>query len=92
MNEERLRAFLAECLRLWGVEGSVERGEPPAVAVLRVHGRRIHLERAPDDIPFRWLLRETRVRPCSSLLGVLTELRNFLGIEPGTPVQAAPRP
>lgn len=91
MNEERLRTFLADCLVLWGAEGSVECGDPPVIAVLRVNGRRIHVERAPSDIPFRWLVRDTGVRLCSSLLGVLTELRDLLGVEQGAPVQTAPR-
>jgi hypothetical protein len=92
MNEERLRAFLAESLALWGAEGTVERGEPPVMAVLQVDGRRICVERAPSAVPFRWLVRETRGRPCSSLLGVLAELRTLLGVAPRTAVQSTPRP
>lgn len=92
MNEERLRAFLAESLALWGAEGTVERGDPPVIAVLLVNGRRICVDRAPNAVPFRWLVRETRVRPCSSLLGVLTELRTLLGVKSRPAVQSTPRP
>ena len=90
MNEERLRAFLADSLALWGVVGTVERGEPPVIAELQVDVRRIWVERAPRAVPFRWLVRETRVRPCSSLVGVLAELRTLLGVEPSTAVQTRP--
>ena len=90
MDEERLRAFLAESLALWGAEGTVERGEPPVIAVLQVNGRRIWVERAPSAVPFRWLVCETRARPCSSLLGVLAELRTLLGVEARIAVRAHP--
>lgn len=92
MDEERLRAFLVESLVLWGAEGTVEPGDPPVIAALHVNGRRIRVERAPSAVPFRWLVREMRVRPCSSLLGVLTELRTLLGVETRTATQMTRRP
>ena len=91
MDEERLRTFLADSLALWNVEGTIECSVPPVVAVLHVGERRIYVERAPSNIPFRWLVRETGVRMCSSLVGVVTELRTLLSIAQSTPPQVGPR-
>jgi hypothetical protein len=92
VSEARLCTFLTDSLALWGVEGTVERGEPPALAVVRAAGHTLYVERAPQEIPFRWLVRDERSTPCGSLLGVLTVLRRTLGVERGTAVRVAPRP
>ena len=101
-SDDRLRAFLADTLDLWRVDGKVEAGAAPAVArICAAEGTIISIERIPEGtIPFRWMVRtehsgaarEARQRPCGSLVGVLSALRSVLGVDRGTPVHIAPAP
>jgi hypothetical protein len=101
-SDERLRAFLADSLELWGVNARVEAGALPAVAQISAEGGTVvWIERIPEGtMPFRWMvrrtdagvLREARPRPCGSLVGVLGALRAALGVDRGTPVHIAPPP
>lgn len=100
--DERLRAFLADSLDLWRVDGKVEAGAPPAIAQIRADdGTVVSIERIPEGtMPFRWMVRrgdpslarEQRPRPCGSLVGVLSALRVALGVDRGSPVRIAPSP
>ena len=94
----RVREFLADSLALWSVDGAVEAGVRPVVAVIRAGaGTVAWVERpAGDDVPWRWFVRwrgpgmpEERSRPCASLVGLLNALRGALGVERGSAVRIA---
>jgi len=100
-NGARVREFLADSLALWKVDGAVETGVLPVVAVIRVSsGATVWVERpAGHDAPWRWFLRwrhpdmrEERSRPCASLVGLLNAVRGALGVERGSAVRIAPAP
>jgi len=101
-SDARLRAFLADSLDLWRVDGDVEAGAPPAVAQIRVRdGTIVSVERIPEGtMPFRWMVRrvhpgasrEERPRPCGSLVGVLGAMRDALGVDRGSALHIAPSP
>jgi hypothetical protein len=104
LNDLRLRTFLEESLDLWGIEGRVDSGEHPAVAIVRAtDGTIVWIERPLDEqAPFRWLVRwraagaapggarEQRPRPCGSLVGVLKTLRGALDVDRGGAVRIVP--
>ena len=105
VDQERLCAFLEDSLALWGVDGTVQAGEPPVVAVIRAaNGSVIWVEPAPPGMPFRWVARwrtagnmpdsarEQRPRPCGSLVGLLNAIRKALGVERGAALRIAPAP
>lgn len=100
IDPDRLRALLADSLALWRVEGTVEAGVEPCVAVVRAaDGTLIWIERAAAGIPFRWQTRwravrdgegrhrEAHPRPCSSLVGVLNAMRLALNVERGSAIR-----
>ena len=102
MNEAELRGFLADSLELWRVVGTVEPAAAPIVAVIRANtGAIVWIERPLEETPFRWLVRwrgagdapgsarETRPRPCGSLVGVLNAVRGALGVKRGSAVRIA---
>ena len=104
-EEERLRVFLADSLELWHVAGTVQAGQAPVVAEIRAaSGAIIWVERAGDDTPFRWCVRwrsageapggvrELRPRACGSLVGLLSAVRDALGVERGSAVRVAAAP
>lgn len=106
-DTEQLRAFLADSLALWHVEGTVQAADAPVVAEIRAaSGTIVWVERADAETPFRWLARWRRVgdapggvrelRPCAcgSLVGLLAALREALGVERGSPIRvvSAPEP
>ena len=94
--------FLADTLALWRVEGTVEAGEAPVVAIVRVGGAIAWIEEAPADAPYRWGVRwrsageapggtrELRPRTCGSIVGVLSALRTAFDLDRGTPLRIAP--
>ena len=91
MNDDRIREFLKDSLALWRVDGTVEAGETPVVAVIRAHdGPTVRVERKSP--PFRWLVHAERPRPCASIAGVLNALRGALGVERGTAIRVTPAP
>jgi hypothetical protein len=45
VSDDPIRAFLADSLELWRVAGEVEGGETPVVAVIRVAGTIVWIER-----------------------------------------------
>jgi hypothetical protein len=106
MDDSRVRSFLADSLALWRVAGTVEAGEDPVVAVVRADdGAIVWVERpAGQELPCRWLVRwrsageapgaprETRPRPCASLVGMLGAVRGALGVNRGSAVRIAPAP
>ena len=107
MDDERIRAFLRDSLRLWQVDGVVEPGEAPVLAVISAtDGAVAWVERpAEQEAPFRWAVRwlsageapETapralRPRACGSLVGVLGALRAAFEVERGTGLRIAPAP
>ena len=101
-DEAQIRAFLAQTLALWRVDGSVETMVPPGVALIRARNGRVivQVERAAPDSPFRWTVLSLdrlddpkaalRARPCPSLVGVLSAMRRALGIERGRSMRVAP--
>ena len=102
-DDARFRAFLADSLVLWRVEGAVEAGETPVVGVIRAStGAIVWVERVTSHAPpFRWAVRwrnageapggarEVRPRACGSLVGVLNAVRNALGVDRGSAVRIA---
>ena len=105
-GEARVRAFLADSLALWRVDGSVEAGHAPVVAAIRAQsGVTISIERpVGEDMPFRWLVHSRggtdgsgnpateRTRPCASLVGLLNAVRDVLGVDRGSALRVAPAP
>ena len=91
MNDERIREFLSDSLALWRLDGTLEAGEAPIVAVIRASdGTTVRIER--KSAPFRWLVHAGRPRPCASIAGVLNALRSALGVERGSPIRVTPAP
>jgi hypothetical protein len=91
--------LLADSLALWQVDGTVEPGAAPVVAVINSGGCTVWIERPAAGAPWRWLvrwrdagMREERSRPCASLVGLLNELRGALGIERGNALRVASAP
>ena len=92
--------FLADSLALWKVDGAVEAGNSPVVAVIRAGACVVWVERpAADDVPWRWFVRwrgadlvDERSRPCASAAGMLNAVRGALGVERGNAVRIAPSP
>jgi hypothetical protein len=105
-DDDSVRALLSDSLQLWRVEGVVEPGETPVLAVIRARtGAIVWIERvSAADIPFRWAVRsraagdapggarEVRPKACSALLGLLKAVRNALGVDRGSPIRVAPQP
>ncbi len=94
-----VREFLADSLALWRVDGSVEAGALPVVAVVRAGGATVWVERPAGDAPWRWFVRwrspemqEERSRPCASLVGLLNAVRGALGVERGNAVRVVAAP
>ena len=104
MDDERIRAFLWDSLRLWRVDGVVEAAEPPLLAVIRTASGSIAWIERPsgDDVPFRWAVRwqtgsdasgeprAVRPRACGSLVGVLSALRAAFEVKSGDALRIAP--
>jgi hypothetical protein len=96
----QFESFLADTLALWQIDGTVEAGASPAVAVIRAGPCTVTIERPVDaDAAWRWFVRwrdadrvDERSRPCVSLVGLLNALRVALGIERGNAVRIAPAP
>lgn len=92
--------FLADSLVLWQVDGTVEAGTRPVVAVIRASDCVVWVEQnADDDVPWRWFvrwrgagMREERSRPSASLAGMLNAVRRALNVERGNSVKIAPSP
>lgn len=96
-SDERVRDFLALTLVQWGLRVTVESGDEPVVAWLRLGGagQDIAIERAGTGDPFRWYVYRSVAtppgagtssvvrRPCGSLVGVLGALRRLLDIDAG---------
>lgn len=106
LKDVRLEAFLAECLVLWGVAGTVEGGNDSVAAVVHAKdGTILWIERLiAEDPAANWLVRvrpvdaapgsarEQRPRRCGSLVGVLKALRTALGVDRGSALRIVPPP
>jgi hypothetical protein len=106
VSDDSVRALLSDSLQLWCVEGVVERGETPVLAVIRAGtGTIVWIERvSAADIPFRWAVRsraagdapggarEVRPKGCSALAGMLKAVRHALDVDRGSPIRIAPQP
>jgi G3E family GTPase len=102
MDPNRLARFLQATLASWQVAGTVQ--VDPVTGTLVVRGSRDALatiERSPAGDPFRWYVRwhegasadaTARMRPCGSLVGVLSALRRAFGVERGSAIRIAPVP
>lgn len=92
--------FLADSVALWQVDGAVDAGALPVVAVIRAGTCVVSVEKnSDDDVPWRWFvrwrdadMREERSRPCASLTGMLNAVRRALNVERGNAVRIAPSP
>ena len=98
---ERVREFLADSLALWMVEGTVEAGALPVVAVIHAcGGTTVWIEHpGGNEVPWRWFvrwrspdMRDERARPCASLVGLLNAVRGALGVARGSALQIAAAP
>ena len=98
---ERVRAFLADSLALWMVDGTVRAGALPVVAVIEARGGTTVCVEYPagNDVPWRWFvrwrspeMRDERTRPCASLVALLNTLRGALGVERGSALRIAASP
>jgi hypothetical protein len=106
VNDDSVRALLRDSLQLWRIEGVVQPGETPVLAVIRAAtGTVVWIERvSAADMPFRWAVRsraagaapgsarEVRPKACSALVGLLKAVRNALGVDRGSPIRIAPQP
>jgi hypothetical protein len=73
--------LLTQSLLAWDVQGDVRRAEDGAI-VLAAHPSEIRIERAPADLPFRWMVSVgERKRGAVSLVAVLRQVRTAL--DPG---------
>lgn len=102
-GDVRVREFLAETLSLWRVEGAVETGVAPVVAIVRLQeGATMWIERAgASEAPFRWWVRSRRrddhstdtralrAKPCASIAGVLGAMRIAFGVDRGRAIRIA---
>jgi hypothetical protein len=82
-----MRELLEETLALWQVEGAVEeRGEG---ALVRAAGRVVRVTRGRAS---RWAVvgDDGYERPTASVVGVLSAVREILGVTSGTQVRIAP--
>ncbi len=76
--EDPIGELLAQSLVVWRIAGSIERAGDSA---LRIHGgtKEIAVERAPSDLPFRWIVEvEGRRRGALSIIAVLRQIRAAL--------------
>lgn len=89
-----LAHLLDECLDQWRCDGTVETtGDPDGVA-LRTQNAELSITRAPDGIPFRWVVvADGRRRVAASVNGVLRIVRQTLapGHQPLS-LRVAPQP
>ena len=80
MTDAELRSLLLDCLKLWGVAGSVTAGGDGlliATTAARCVVRR-------GAAPARWLLETpVRRRPVPSIVALLSALRRALGVDGG---------
>ncbi len=92
--------FLADSLALWQVEGAVDAGALPVVAVIRAGDCMVWIEHPSDDeAPWRWFvrwrdasMREERSRPCASVVGLLSAVRGALNVERGNSLRVVAAP
>ena len=92
--------FLADSLALWQVDGAVDAGTLPVVAVIRAGRHVVWVEQtAGDNQPWRWFvrwrdasMREERSRPCASVVGLLSAVRGALGVERGNALRVVAAP
>ncbi len=105
MEADKLRAFLADSLALWGMAGEVKTGQGSVCVEIHAgNGAVVWIERAADDTPFRWCarwraagdapggVRELRPRACGSLVGLLAAVREALAVERGSAVRVVVAP
>jgi hypothetical protein len=73
--------LLAQSLIAWRVAGSVERASDGSLVICGSR-KDIRVERAPLDLPFRWMVMvDGRRRGAISLVAVLRQVRE--GLDPG---------
>ena len=78
---ERVCELLAQSLLAWRIAGRVGRAEDGAI-LIRTDAGEIRVERAPDHLPFRWMVSAGgRRRGAISLIAVLRQVRGAL--DPG---------
>jgi hypothetical protein len=84
---EHVHELMTQSLVAWRLTGSVRRTSDGAILVsCREHD--IRIERAPPDLPFRWIvIVDGRRRVATSLVGVLRQVRAAL--DPGYAIMRA---
>jgi hypothetical protein len=76
--EETLANLLTQSLTAWGADGEVRR-VGAGLLVVRTAAHEMRVERAPPDLPFRWMVTiGGRRRGVASLVGVLRQMRAAL--------------
>jgi hypothetical protein len=80
-SNELVRELLTQSLVAWRLTGGVEQSDDDAINVVG-DGVAIRIERAPPDLPFRWMVTiGRRKRGAVSLPAVLRQVREAL--DPG---------
>jgi hypothetical protein len=91
--DDSLLELLAQSLVAWRIAGSVER--MGGAILVRAGASEIRVERAPENLPFRWMVSACgRKRGAISLVAVLRQLRAALdpGHAPNDRVRVAVSP
>lgn len=84
-TETTVVALLSASLEMWGTGGVVER-DPAGVIFVRTLAAEVRVCRAPEALPFRWVVGENgRERGSGSVVGLLRHVRQALdaGYRPG---------
>ena len=75
-------SLIRASLAVWQVPATIRAVADDVWLIAVDDGRAIHLGRAPDGIPFRWMVKGNgRERPASSVAGLLRVLRSTLDPE-----------
>ena len=78
---DRVLCLLAESLKAWRIDGSVERASDGCL-IVSDGAARVCIEAAPPSLPFRWFVTHgSRRRGAVSLVAVLRQVRSAL--DPG---------
>ena len=78
---EHLHVLMTQSLVAWRLIGSVH-GTDDGTILISCRKHNIHIEPAPPDLPFRWIVTvDGRTRPAISLVAVLRRVRAAL--DPG---------
>jgi len=81
-SDDRLVELIRVSLAIWGVAATVDVEPDGGLRLTLDDGSGVRVGRAPEGIPFRWMVRvNNRERPASSVTGLLRVLRSTLDPE-----------